>query len=93
MSLYVMRSRSRELRIGFSASKRVGKSTVRNHVKRLMREAVRRELPSIYPGQDMVFIARPKAADASYDQIVESVCDLLRKTSSVASATRTASDA
>jgi ribonuclease P protein component len=77
--LYALPVRDSELRVGFSVSKRVGKATVRNRVKRLMREAVRQQLPSMRPGQDLVFIARPAAAQATYNQVNECVCYLLGK--------------
>jgi ribonuclease P protein component len=69
MALYVLRTPSADLRVGFSVSKRIGKATIRNHVKRLMREAVRQELRSLRPGLDMVLIARPAAATATYREI------------------------
>jgi len=84
LALYVLRTRSPDLRIGFSVSKRVGKSVVRNRVKRRLREAVRPYVPELRPGQDLVFIARPSAADASLGQLAESTAYLLRKTGAVA---------
>jgi ribonuclease P protein component len=93
MSAYVFSTRSRDLRIGFSVSKRVGKATVRNRVRRLMREAVRLQVPTLYPGQDIVFIARPRAAAASCTQIAEAVSYLLQKTRAAATSVRSASDA
>jgi ribonuclease P protein component len=81
--LYVAPTRSPELRIGFSVSKRVGNAVIRNRVKRFMREAVRHELPRLYQGIDLVFIARPAAAGAGFAQIQETVCYLLRKTGSI----------
>lgn len=64
-------------RVGISTSKRVGKAVVRNRVKRLIREAVRRLLPSIPPGRDLVFVARPAIAEASYEQVSQAVTILL----------------
>jgi ribonuclease P protein component len=68
------------MRIGFSVNKRVGKAVIRNRVKRLMREAVRPHLGDLHPGQDVVFIARPQAADASLGQIKDAVSYVLCKT-------------
>ncbi len=83
LALYVLPTRSSDIRVGFSVSKRVGKATIRNRVKRLMREAVRHQLPLIRPGQDLVFIARPAAAEASYYQVAETVGYLLHKSGAV----------
>src|SRR4051794_19353184 len=47
------------IRIGFTATKRIGGAVQRNRAKRGMREAARRVLPEhARPGVDYVFIAR-----------------------------------
>ena len=47
------------VRIGFTATKRIGGAVQRNRAKRRMREAARRIVPEIAaPGIDYVFIAR-----------------------------------
>ncbi len=51
-------------RYGFVVSKRIGKAVVRNKVKRLFREILRQIW--LKPGWDIVFIARPQAASASF---------------------------
>ena len=54
-------------RLGISVSRRIGMATVRNDVRRQLREAFRtnkRELPR---GLDIVCVARPKAADRRWD--------------------------
>jgi len=91
--LYVLSTRTPELRVGFSVSKRVGQAAVRNRIKRRMREAVRHQLPSVRPGQDLVFIARPASAAASYQQIAESIAILLRRTGAMLQQTGTSRNA
>ncbi len=79
LALYVLPTRSPDVRVGFSVSKRVGKATIRNRVKRLMREAVRRQLQTVRPGHDLVFVARTASAGASYHQVAETVAHALQK--------------
>jgi ribonuclease P protein component len=62
-------------RYGFSISRRVGKAVVRNRVKRLLREILRSA--PLEAGWDIVFIARPKAAGASFASLKKSVQGLL----------------
>ena len=62
-------------RFGFSVSQRVGKAVIRNRVKRLLREILR--AVTLEPGWDIIFIARPQAANASYADLNKSVRDLL----------------
>ncbi len=74
--LVVVRSTPNSLadsRFGFAVSKRVGGAVIRNRVKRRFQEAVRRL--SARPGFDVVLIARPAAADASFAELAVAVRD------------------
>ncbi|MBI2482865.1 ribonuclease P protein component [Candidatus Uhrbacteria bacterium] len=51
---------------GLKVSKR---STVRNRTKRLIREVLRRHLPSIRPGVDLVITAKPSMVGKEYEDI------------------------
>jgi ribonuclease P protein component len=62
-------------RYGFVVSKRVGKAVIRNRVKRLLREVLRQV--RLKPGWDIVFIARPMAAGASFASLKSLVLGLL----------------
>ena len=56
-SVVVFTRRDKLLRIGFSVSKKIGKATQRNHVKRQLRAIVRGELSYIKRGYNLIFVA------------------------------------
>lgn len=66
-----------ESRFGFAAGKRVGGAVVRNRVKRRLREAVRSLGPA--GGWDVVIVARPAAAEATYIGLHAALTSLLRR--------------
>lgn len=64
-------------RFGVSVSRRIGKATVRNRLKRLFREILRKRIETIQPGWDFLIIARLPAAQADYSEIETAVTQLL----------------
>lgn len=66
-------------RCGFVVSRRLGKATERNRIRRRLREAVRQRYPCIRPGWDLVFIARLGIGTADFWGIGSAVEDLLRQ--------------
>jgi ribonuclease P protein component len=77
--LNAVRADGPESRCGFAVSRRVGKAVQRNRVKRRLREIVRRRLPAIPSGWDLVLNARPATAAAPYARLAGAVDDLLHR--------------
>jgi ribonuclease P protein component len=67
-------------RFGFVVSTKIDKrATVRNRVKRLLREAVHQRLEKIPAGFDFVFVVRPKIVGKSYAEVSAEVDQVLSK--------------
>lgn len=79
MALYFAPNRNGNLKIGVSVSKKIGKSTVRNRIKRVFKEAARSLIPRIDRRYNYILVARMNAEDYSFDQIVHTLESLLKK--------------
>ena len=64
-------------RFGFSISRRVGKSVVRNRVRRRLKETAR--LANVKKGWDVVVIGRKDAASADHYHLRHSLLGLLKR--------------
>ena len=77
-NLVLLHAPGRELKVGFSVSKKVGKAVTRNKVKRRLRECFRPYLGDVKNGL-YVIVARPAAAEAAFDTLQKDVQYLLKK--------------
>ena len=79
--IYVYHTRFNYLRLGITASKKVGKSVQRNRVKRLIREAFRQLRPRLKTGYDIVVVGRTPACQLTCHEAEDRLSDLFRKAS------------
>ncbi|KPU26452.1 ribonuclease P [Caloranaerobacter sp. TR13] len=66
-------------RVGFSVTKKIGKSVVRNRIRRLMKEAYRLNSDKLKQGYDLVFIPRKIAVGYGYKEIESAMLHLFKK--------------
>jgi ribonuclease P protein component len=73
-------------------SRSVGAAVVRNRVKRRLRAAIRTLLPHLTEGYDVVIIAYPPAAEATFQVLEETLVSLFRQADLLASSPLAARD-
>lgn len=69
-----------KLKVGFSVSKKIGKSVYRNRTKRILREIFRLNISKVDPNYNYIFIARNNILESTYKELEKSMLYLLKKT-------------
>jgi ribonuclease P protein component len=77
--LYAWKNGMKINRLGITASKKVGKSVVRNRLRRLIRESYRYYEEKIVSGYDIVFLSRSTEEKPGYKDIKKETGYLLKK--------------
>ena len=68
------------VRLGFTATRKVGNAVIRNRAKRRLREAARAATPLLaVSGSDYVFVARADTADRPWDRLLDDVKSALTR--------------
>jgi ribonuclease P protein component len=79
------------VRLGFTATRKVGNAVHRNRAKRRLREAARAMVPLLaVSGSDYVFIARMGTADRPWDRLLDDVKSALTRLATPRPAPKTA---
>lgn len=79
ISMFFVKSNFLNVKVGFSVSKKIGKSVVRNKVKRRMKESFRSFLPFIKDHVNIVFVARKGIELCDYSAIKDQIQLLLSR--------------
>ena len=76
--LVLLLAPGRQLKVGFSVSRKVGNAVTRNRVKRRLRECFRPLMGDVKTGLYVV-VAKPSAAEATFQSLNRDVRYLLKK--------------
>ncbi len=79
LALVYVKAKVKPFKVGFSVSNKIGKSVVRNKVKRKMREAFNQISGSIDKRYNYIFIARTGINEKSFVQIKDAMLGAVQK--------------
>lgn len=77
--LYFLKKESPQTRIGISVSRKIGSAVTRNRIRRLVKEAFRRNETEIKEGYDIVIIARQPIKEKSFHDVEKTFIDVLAR--------------
>lgn len=78
--LYVRKNDLDYNRVGYSITKKVGNSVVRNKIRRRMKEIYRLNLLNIKEGYDFIFIPKKNVTDISYQELESAMLHIIKLT-------------
>lgn len=79
LSLSFVKTKFKPFKVGFTVSKKIGKSVVRSKVKRRLREAFRTFINDVNPNYNYIFIARTGIENANFEEIKSAMKCVLQK--------------
>ena len=73
LTIVYIPTKYRELKVGFSITKKIGKAYIRNLIKRRLRDIVRDIVPRMKDNHNVVFIAKAGIENVTFDQLKKQV--------------------
>ena len=77
--LYFKDNRLNYNRLGVAVSKKTGKSVIRNHIKRVLRESYRLNEEKIKTGYDIILLWKNKDVTAEFNKVFDDFRQLMHK--------------
>ena len=77
--IFYSKSKSKTPKIGIVVSKKIGKSVTRNHVKRLIRESIQKNMQLMKNNLNYIFVARQGIESTTYNEINTTILNLITK--------------
>ena len=79
MVLYVVSSKTKNIKVGLAVTKKVGHAVVRNRVRRRLREIIKKQVPNLKQNNNIIVVARDNITEASFEKLSNEFLKLIKK--------------
>lgn len=79
VTIYVASSKTKNIKVGFAVTKKIGKAHVRNLVRRRLREIVYTQIPLLKQNYNLIVVAKEGISSARFDELSNEIVTLLKK--------------
>jgi len=76
--MYIRKNDLEYSRIGFTVTKKIGNSVVRNKIRRRIKEIVRKNLGNIMDGYDIILIPKKNVIDISFQELESAIFHIFK---------------
>lgn len=79
MVLYVVSSKTKNIKVGLAVTKKIGKAVVRNRVRRQLREIIKKQVPNLKQNYNIIVVARENITSTSFETLTNEFLKLIKK--------------
>ncbi len=77
--LYVVSSKTKDIKVGLAVTKKVGHAVVRNKIRRRLREIIKQSIPNLKQNYNIIVVAKECVTKASFDELSHEYNKLIKK--------------
>ena len=77
--LYVVSSKTKNIKVGLAVTRKIGHAVVRNRVRRRLREIVKKQVPNLKQNYNIIVVARENVINASFEKLTNEFIKLIKK--------------
>ena len=77
--LYLTTSKTKDIKVGFAVTKKIGKAVVRNRIRRQLREIVQKYLPNLKQNYNIILVARENISTFAFAELEKQFVELAKK--------------
>ena len=77
--LYVVSSKTKNIKVGLAVTRKIGHAVVRNRVRRRLREIIKKQVPNLKQNYNIIVVARENVINASFEKLTNEFIKLIKK--------------